>query len=141
MLRFNTFWVNSFTLLEKFQYILCYGSTGISKSSLISIAWFQYILCYGSTVVKLKNPDVKDIFQYILCYGSTLWCANKSLASLCISIHPMLRFNYVLNGIDWKQRKFQYILCYGSTPTIKLPKIKKHNFNTSYVTVQPLSLN
>ena len=102
---------------------------------------FQYILCYGSTVVKLKNPDVKDIFQYILCYGSTLWCANKSLASLCISIHPMLRFNYVLNGIDWKQRKFQYILCYGSTPTIKLPKIKKHNFNTSYVTVQPLSLN
>ena len=63
--------------------------------------------------------EFKQIFQYILCCGSTQDGVTY--------IDSLLRF--------------QYILCCGSTPTIKLPKIKKNNFNTSYVAVQLLPDN
>ena len=86
------------------------------------------------------------------------WCANKSLASLCISIHPMLRFNQVhvqkfKSDLEFQYilcygstllfliirvtiSGFQYILCYGSTNVIKEIREKLEDFNTSYVTVQ-----
>ena len=96
-----------------FQYILCYGST-----LLISVTFFQEHYFNTSYVTvqpenKVLNPSTIK-FQYILCYGSTIW---------------KFHFNTL-------QSTFQYILCYGSTPTIKFPKIKKQDFNTSYVTVQ-----
>ena len=55
-------------------------------------------------------------FQYILCYGSTL----------CY---------YYLGG-DFLA--FQYILCYGSTVKPIVYMFVGSDFNTSYVTVQPL---
>ena len=56
-------------------------------------------------------------FQYILCYGSTRMRIFLNYLST-ISIHPMLRFNPYREQLQ-----------------------KKHgNFNTSYVTVQPLVL-
>ena len=36
-------------LLARFQYILCYGSTGFFMYVCFLILEFQYILCYGST--------------------------------------------------------------------------------------------
>ncbi len=75
---------------------------------------FQYILCYGSTGIVLFPPFVFLSFQYILCYGSTLLFRNFLPVDL-ISIHLMLRFNYGWYSNIWIRRKFQYILCYGST--------------------------
>ena len=55
-----------------------------------------------------------------------------------ISIHLMLRFNLTFESMFYVYKEFQYILCYGSTRM----EIQNHqlilNFNTSYVTVQPL---
>ena len=68
---------------------------------------------------KYNKQMIPKKFQYILCCGST---------------------NTKLNLI-FSRKPFQYILCCGSTPTIKLPKIKKNNFNTSYVAVQLLPDN
>ena len=60
------------------------------------------------------KPFTNDLqFQYILCYGSTHMLCYPS-PKLCISIHPMLRFNVILNIIE---NPISY-------------------FNTSYVTVQ-----
>ena len=77
-----------------------------------------------------------------------------------ISIHLMLRFNFVvlvLTGdyVEFQyilcygstqfvvpstkpQKGFQYILCYGSTLPKSVPRSTLENFNTSYVTVQRL---
>ena len=33
---------------------------------------FQYILCYGSTGTRLSDDLNSWLFQYILCYGSTI---------------------------------------------------------------------
>ena len=54
-------------------------------------------------------------FQYILCYGST----------------------YLINNNFFGHNKFQYILCYGSTKKELALILDWHNFNTSYVMVQP----
>ena len=58
-----------------------------------------------------------------------------------ISIHPMLRFNSISCYFWNLWRKFQYILCYGSTFCLTQQTPKAIHFNTSYVTVQPLSYN
>ena len=77
---------------------------------------FQYILCYGSTNLGIGLRHYKKIFQYILCYGSTLASIYDSL-NTAISIHPMLRFNINQLALYW---------------------INFNDFNTSYVTVQPI---
>ena len=53
-----------------------------------------------------------------------------------ISIHPMLRFNNVVQVQCYNIPTFQYILCYGSTHIVAESTRKYLNFNTSYVTVQ-----
>ena len=58
-------------------------------------ARFQYILCYGSTCSFLISYSSLLQFQYILCYGSTSIESKLSFLDKSISIHPMLRFNYV----------------------------------------------
>ena len=91
--------------------------------------------------IELNNSVNSNLlFQYILCYGST---CSKSLSVGMrnkISIHPMLRFNLsltlTLHYVQW----FQYILCYGSTSNKIFHFLFTKNFNTSYVTVQPLVL-
>ena len=52
----------------------------------------------------------------------------------------MLRFNFYQNLSYELTKQFQYILCYGSTITKFILDIQKNNFNTSYVTVQRLSI-
>ena len=50
MLRFNdpeSFPTEDFFV---FQYILCYGSTGLIYQIILGGIEFQYILCYGSTL-------------------------------------------------------------------------------------------
>ena len=75
-------------------------------------------------------------FQYILCYGSTVLTV-PNVCGVDISIHPMLRFNYLINNNFVGAKKFQYILCYGSTKRRSGQRNFVQNFNTSYVTVQP----
>ena len=93
MLRFNNALETKYRVLNVFQYILCYGSTG-------SLYW---------------KPRRERKFQYILCYGSTVNLPSKSPLILKISIHPMLRFNSGQNVPTQLPTAFQYILCYGST--------------------------
>ena len=102
-------------MTEKFQYILCYGSTPVKssftkKSSVISI---HPMLRFNPIFEEANDPFTK--FQYILCYGSTVY----------------------YGACDGNEREFQYILCYGSTPTRATTQARRKNFNTSYVTVQP----
>ena len=118
MLRFNNALETKYRVLNVFQYILCYGSTG-------SLYWkprrerkFQYILCYGSTSSSFIIIKIIKKFQYILCYGSTVNLPSKSPLILKISIHPMLRFNSGQNVPTQLPTAFQYILCYGSTMII-----------------------
>ena len=136
MLRFNNALETKYRVLNVFQYILCYGSTG-------SLYWkprrerkFQYILCYGSTSSSFIIIKIIKKFQYILCYGSTVAktyqpnyqqhfntsyvTVQPSLTCLeivlnKISIHPMLRFNHLHIVLSNGLVVFQYILCYGST--------------------------
>ena len=63
-------------------------------------------------------PDIfiPNEFQYILCYGSTVRILTNLLSVLL----------------------FQYILCYGSTAKKMFMIVWFRDFNTSYVTVQPL---
>ena len=115
MLRFNKKQNQKRKKFEKFQYILCYGSTlsihlkkrmqihfntsYVTVQHLLATGFkdnqlaFQYILCYGSTLIPCTNRAKTIIFQYILCYGSTCWTS--------------------INKQD--STEFQYILCYGST--------------------------
>ena len=72
MLRFNSWASVWFCPWKKFQYILCYGSTLQGCTALKRVTGFQYILCYGST-----------------------YCDNKTWIHSRISIHLMLRFNYI----------------------------------------------
>ena len=45
-----------------------------------------------------------------------------------ISIHPMLRFNFLVIRVGTKLSEFQYILCYGSTETRKQGKLTRKSF-------------
>ena len=56
---------------DRFQYILCYGSSINFNSTSLRISTFQYILCYGSSVPAPTMPSTPGAFQYILCYGSS----------------------------------------------------------------------
>ena len=157
MLRFNFFALFHVQIGQKFQYILCYGSTYFPSSVDFKILLFQYILCYGSTNLCSQQIQIVPAFQYILCYGSTMVYQFVKI-TLRISIHLMLRFNlnsspYCSNECRFQyilcygstltsQRKldcvveFQYILCYGSTESLEWEGFNKQHFNTSYVTVQ-----
>ena len=58
-----------------------------------------------------------------------------------ISIHLMLRFNYLFLLQKLIEFPFQYILCCGSTRPSIISKWFQKNFNTSYVAVQLLPDN
>ena len=101
---------------EGFQYILCYGSTFYATNLNVASRVFQYILCYGSTCISSSSITVLDYFNtsyvtvqrkigflvflfqvhfntsYVTVQPSTL--IEHTLFRF-ISIHPMLRFNFV----------------------------------------------
>ena len=56
---------------RRFKYILCYGSSDITKIIKNSGARFKYILCYGSSIRAVSNLPHNIVFKYILCYGSS----------------------------------------------------------------------
>ena len=84
-------------LPEKFQYILCYGSTLalllLTRLVLISI----HLMLRFNAKCNNKLPTPKR-FQYILCYGSTVRSFMFLLNFTFISIHLMLRFNQLQGG-------------------------------------------
>ena len=93
MLRFNKKQNQKRKKFEKFQYILCYGSTlSIHLKKRMQIHFnTSYV-----TVQHLLATGFKDnqlAFQYILCYGSTLIPCTNRAKTIYISIHLMLRFN------------------------------------------------
>ena len=113
MLRFNNYKMLVLFGRQRFQYILCYGSTLILLECKISIGNFNT----SYVTVQRKSKNQLLIFRKI-------------------SIHLMLRFNIldpeVISGVS----RFQYILCYGSTILSFLTFLLGIYFNTSYVTVQ-----
>ena len=142
MLRFNQTVICHIQQSVLFQYILCYGSTDGDPTNGNLELLFQYILCYGSTPCSPSPQYFPSLFQYILCYGSTQQPLCVQLVYTCISIHPMLRFNFSFSiNFHKPNYAFQYILCYGSTITVKFTIAESTDFNTSYVTVQLDSAN
>ena len=117
-------WFNLGTALlvygsPKFQYILCYGSTGLNL--LMSLNRMNFNTSY----VMVQPPPYVRV-------------TNNSF----ISIHLMLWFNLYVHARNMNGIVFQYILCYGSTRqqiTIAFDLI--NNFNTSYVMVQLLKFH
>ena len=114
MLRFNLKEHEHVNVHQKFQYILCYGSTsewcrGFRFCFWISIHPMLRFNCFDCSYEAYRGK-----FQYILCYGSTVRVGTRLSNSL----------------------KFQYILCYGSTLLESCNSRCLSNFNTSYVTVQ-----
>ena len=75
------------------------------------------MLRFNDVVITRETKPVR--FQYILCYGSTV---------------AYIQHIFLSNA-------FQYILCYGST--LQTGKFWRgfFNFNTSYVTVQPIAVH
>ncbi len=55
----------------RFQYILCYGSTGVED--LKKARWYHFNTSYVTVqrLLALLGLDISLLFQYILCYGST----------------------------------------------------------------------
>ena len=159
MLRFNGCDTPLFIRYQnQFQYILCYGSTIQGYGCFYNVKEFQYILCYGSTYrLAMSNQNMQNFnTSYVTVQLYLIWIFlarpshfNTSYVTVqrqfgqlginyfhLISIHPMLRFNVVLNCFRYYIIWFQYILCYGSTwfPPRRL-NVQPY-FNTSYVTVQ-----
>ena len=115
MLRFNINNPDGSILITKFQYILCYGSTSKQRTGIKTAQKFQYILCYGSTIPNSRNKNMALTISIhpMLRFNWLFTCTCSS--EICISIHPMLRFNIAKHHPH--SSKVEY-------------------FNTSYVTVQ-----
>ena len=98
---------------------------------------FQYILCYGSTTTQVKKKRCKmQISIHPMLRFNCLYNLRR-LYGIIISIHPMLRFNEILTKIqlmlpmnfNTSYVTVQQGLYVGGAICI-------NNFNTSYVTVQ-----
>ena len=141
MLRFN---ILRNTLIE-----LIIKNFNTSYVTVQQIAW------------KIPNKKLKK-FQYILCYGSTiffggifLWKKNFNTSyvtvqlflvirvgtKLAISIHPMLRFNFVriILLILLSNFNTSYVTVQQNLQIII--QFLLGNFNTSYVTVQLIKIH
>ena len=114
MLRFNSGTYAGGSPTTKFQYILCYGSTDISrclavpdgisihpmlrfnpfpKWELFNVIKFQYILCYGSTLFSHGSiPSVRNFNTSYVTVQRYFFLQIRRIKT--ISIHPMLRFNF-----------------------------------------------
>ena len=57
-----------------------------------------------------------------------VWFTSLSKSLLGISIHPMLRFNFLRDFDKFFLKLFQYILCYGSTYLINNNFVGAHKF-------------
>ena len=114
MLRFNGFRNELCGRSNAFQYILCYGSTDAVYQERKYGRRFQYILCYGSTIKRYVPINIKIDFNtsYVTVQ---LFVRLVGHSANSISIHPMLRFNFLVIRVGTKLSEFQYILCYGST--------------------------
>ena len=122
-----------------FQYIPCYCSTR---------PYYNYhdgTICFNTshvTVQRMNEVEAYNVilFQYIPCYCSTHWYS--------IIIYPLSVFQYIPCYCSTVQESggtvqvctwFQYIPCYCST-NLKTVDYNFHvSFNTSHVTVQPMS--
>ena len=119
MLWFNKSQRTCYPNVKKFQYILCYGSTGRKDCQCPQSKKFQYILCYGSTKI---TPTVNGI---VINFNTSY-----------VMVQHLRRCRFC-----GKNQKFQYILCYGSTIIYKQIPHLLNNFNTSYVMVQLLDFS
>ena len=106
-------------LAIKFQYISCYGLSAAFSSLAIISPRFQYISCYGLSSFKECEDAKQIIFQYISCYGLSGFRGNES------------GWNFA----------FQYISCYGLSDGLRDDRRMFSYFNTSHVTVYPLTIN
>ena len=59
MLRFNGKAFGLQVHQNKFQYILCYGSTREYTILVADFKEFQYILCYGSTAAAIRGATTR----------------------------------------------------------------------------------
>ena len=80
------------------------------------------------------NISILILFQYISCYCLSIRAVHNILITE-ISIHLMLLFIINTDSFVTVYRKFQYISCYCLSLEDYVLEIKKHNFNTSHVTV------
>ena len=78
-------------VLNKFQYILCVGSSKEAAEKVCEAKKFQYILCVGSRFGVVLRKVQTSLFQYILCVGSSYWYVG-CYGYYGVSIHPMCRF-------------------------------------------------
>ena len=69
-----------------------------------------------------------------------LWYSFWGYIRRFISIHPMLRFIIIFCWLSTATTAFQYIPCYGLSITNAIKLTRQLNFNTSHVTVYPISL-
>ena len=140
-----------------FQYILCYGSTNNSISTIFQNSHFNtsYVTVqpyYLRRCTYQLSISIHPMLRFNTSQGTSLNASSR------ISIHPMLRFNHHRNLTGYlnpsnfntsyvtvqhhcdthlkEPKKFQYILCYGSTDVQMIVYFVYLNFNTSYVTVQ-----
>ena len=136
MLRFNDKYLFYILIFWRFQYILCYGSTGMVSLDSFVCVLFQYILCYGSTfwlfvlVLGFQNFNT----SYVTVQPSLV---RLFIDIAIISIHPMLRFNdpEVISGVS---RDINFNTSYVTVQLFfwLLELELSYHFNTSYVTVQ-----
>ena len=138
MLRFNGKKIKQHGRRNRFQYILCYGSTLILPHVVIKNGYFNTSYVTVQHFVSVLAGIRQTTFQYILCYGSTsciirfryfsiisihpmlrfnVKSIKEKYFKILISIHPMLRFNNYGGCLMSNREEFQYILCYGSTFT------------------------
>ena len=125
--------------IPEFQYILCYGST------FFCTAFYRRRKHFNTSYVTVqlipthnKNPP-KNISIHLMLRFNYI-NTTCSFNFIFISIHLMLRFNFDVFFIKFNYARFQYILCYGSTILQCAKQTRSYHFNTSYVTVQLLHL-
>ena len=120
-----------------FQYISCYCLSAKKKSP------YSYALYFNTSHVTVYQEPEKICttvwqFQYISCY-----CLSPSIGMSkhisCISIHLMLLFIGTNLVKKFNDMSFQYISCYCLSFTIASCYFFWIDFNTSHVTVYPIS--
>ena len=116
MLLFIITLLMSLSFVTLFQYISCYCLSSSHSSSSSGSFIFQYISCYCLSSYPVNFFIVNISFQYISCYCLSLRLCLCSFF-LCISIHLMLLFISIWNT----------------------PSVFPFHFNTSHVTVYPVS--
>ena len=119
MLRFIHYNMLFQMQLKPFQYIPCYGLSIFIKYFIIMCLEFQYIPCYGlsSIISVLISSGIDFNTSHVTVYQKRETNNRKENK---ISIHPMLRFIFVVSLLGFQISIFQYIPCYGLSQTIQI---------------------